>query len=260
MRRSRNEGNSLTIAFIFLCCIMLLLAGGFFLKLFLVLRESHFDGTHQYIVEVDESAQKGALISFVPSNKSIVVLVVGGQTGGNIGKYLQIPTDAKVHMDLPENMSQFVSSMLTKAKDETDITFIDKLRLLLFVNSLKPTDFHEQTITLPVDASVTEKLLPGLFQDNALYAENASVAVVNATGESGVGSEVAHMLAMIGMNVISVTSSNDNSDTTSLVVQQNGSYTQRRLQQLFHVGASVTKTPMISDITLTIGKNSLPQL
>ena len=87
-RSSKKTGNSLRIAFIFLCIIALLIAGGVFLKLFLILRASTFSPSHQYILEVDESNQKGALIAFLPASRSVVTINISGKVGDSgFGEY-----------------------------------------------------------------------------------------------------------------------------------------------------------------------------
>ena len=260
MRRQHSKENSLAIAFIFICSIAPLLIGGLLLKLFLVLRASTFDGVHQYIVEVDESHQKGALVAFNPSNKTVTLLTITGKVDTTFGKYLQVPVDAIVIMSLPQDPSKIVERMIFSGKNEKNITLVDELRLLVFVNSLKQTDFNEQALKLPVDQTVTEKLLPSLFIDNSLYFDNESVAVINATGALGVGSEVAHMLSLIGINVISVTTADQDMPETTLSAVHTDTYTVKRIERLFHTSATSSTSNVISDITLTIGKNSLPEL
>lgn len=261
MRRSSNHsGNSLKIALIFTCCIVLLIAGGFLLKLFLILRASTFDGVHQYIVEIDESHQKGMIVAFNPSSKSVVTLHVNGKVDSTFGKYLELPVDGVINMTIPSSSTKLVSDMLFQSREEKGITIIDKLKLLLFVNSLKKEDFHDSSLSLPVDASVTEKLLPSLFLDNTLYFDNESITVINASGEEGLASAVAHQLSTIGMNVISVITAQEDTATTTLAATNTNTYTVHRIERLFHVDALQEKTGGISDITLTIGKKSISEL
>lgn len=260
MKRSHiQSGNSLSIAVIFLLSIALLVLGGLLLKVFLVLRASTFDGQHQYIVEIDESPTSGEIVAFMPENKSVSVLHVSGRVDKTYGAYLSVPTDALVHMAIVPDINKLIGKMFFDTKREDSMTIIDKLRLLLFVNSLKMQDFHEQSIKLPVDEQVSGKLLPALFLDNALYTENESVVVVNATGESGIGSLVAKELSTIGMNVVSVTTSNDTQDETMLTTSNTNSYTVKRVEKLFHIISS-KKSQTIADMTLTVGKKSLSQL
>lgn len=258
MRQHHQKSNSsLRIAYVFILCIVLLVAGGFLLKLFLVLRASTFDGTHQYILEIDEGNRKGALVSFNPNSSVVTILHVSGGADKSYGRYLGVPVDGSVVMDDIASPSKLVANLLLHASHERGITVIDKLRLLLFVNALKPADFHETAIQLPIDSSVSEKLLPSLFLDNTLYTDNESIAIINATGESGIGSEVARQLTTIGMSVISVTTSlQDQKDTVITAVHTN-TYTVQRIERLFHVDATTSTKQGISDITVTIGKESL---
>lgn len=258
--QSKKKDNSLKIAGVFVSCILLLVVGGFLLKLLLVVRQSHFDSFHQYIVEVDESSTKGMLISFAPNSKSVTFVTVLGKVDSSYGKYLEIPVDGYVHMTIPKNLNQLTQQMLFGGKEEKDITIIDKLRLLFFVNTLKPTDYHEETVQLPIDAETSEKLLPSLFLDSTLYADNESVSVINATGQSGIGTEVAHLLTTIGVNVVSVTTSDEESTQTKLSALHPHTYTVSRIERIFHITSQTDTAHTISDITLVVGKNSLSQL
>ncbi len=258
MRRSPSHHDaSLKIAVIFFICIGLLVFSGILLKLFLVLRASAFDSAHQYIVEVDESKARGEIIAFNPDKKSVVTLFITGSTDHGFGKYLGIPTDATIQMNTMQDTSKLVGTMLFGTKSESGMTIIDKVRLLIFTNSLKPSDFQHASITLPVDATVTEKELPSLFVDTTIYNDNESVTIVNATGESGIGSKLAHMLTTIGVNVISVITSDSVQDGTTISAQQTNSYTINRLQRLFNGQVIHATEPGLSDITLILGKKSI---
>src|SRR5258706_1642207 len=201
MRKAQSKkDNSLAIATVFISCIVLLILGGFLLKLLLIVSQSHFDSFHEYIVEVDESDTKGMLIALAPNTKSVTFLTVLGKVDNSYGKYLDVPVDGYVHMPIPASPSQLVQQMLFAGKSEKGITIIDKLRLLFFVNTLKSSDFHMQQIQLPIDAQISDKLLPSLFLDIAIYADNESVAIVNATGTAGIGTKVAKQLTTIASN------------------------------------------------------------
>lgn len=262
MRHStKKSDSSLRIALVFFMSILLLIAGGFLLKLFLVLRASTFDGVHQYILEVDESKTKGALIAFNPSMNTVTVLHVAGKVDSTFGKYLDVPVDGFAEMSaFPATPSELIARLLLHARDEKGITIIDKLRLLLFVNGLKNSDFKESSLQLPVDSSTTEKLLPSLFLDNTLYSDNESISVINATGEPGLASKIAHELSVIGMNVVSVTTSSKEQDKTSISALRTNTYTVARIEHLFHISATTLNKQGISDITITIGKDSLAEL
>ncbi len=261
MRKSSiQKGSSLAIAAVFIACIVLLIAGGVLLKLFLVLRASGFDGVHQYIVEIDESKTRGEILAFSPSTQSINVLRVKGKVDTTFGAYLKVPVDALVVMPLVKSPLQVIGNMLWHAKDEKGITFIDKIRLFLFANSLKPTDFHETSIKLPIDPVAADTVLPSLFLDNVLYADNETITVVNATGQPGIAADAAKMLTTIGMDVVSITTADATQHTTTIVANTLGSYTVNRLGRIFRVTPIKGHGSVVSDITLTIGKDSLSQL
>ena len=259
MKRSIKSDSSIRIAVIFLLSIVLLIIGGVLLKVFLLLRASTFDGQHQYIVEVDNSPTSGELLAFMPENKSVSILHVNGKVDRSYGVYLAVPVDATVAMESGGSVDKQIGRMFFDTKKESGITIIDKLRLLLFINGLKNQDIHEQTLTLPIDDQTSSKVLPTLFLDNALYNDNASIAIINATGESGIGNLVAKELSVIGVNVVSVTTAGDTQQTTTFTTDNTNSYTLSRVEKLFHTQSS-KKSQTIADMTLTVGKDSLSQL
>lgn len=261
MRRSSlHTGSSLAVAAVFLACIVLLILGGLLLKFFLILRASGFDGVHQYIVSVRQDKSHAEIIAFSPSTQSVEALRITGTANVSDNVYVHIPVDARLTMPLVSNVPNLVGNMLLHAEDEQGITILDKIRLLLFVNSLRPTDIHQTSITIPTDTVAMDRLVSGMFLDNALYADNKTITVVNATGVPGVAADAAKMLSTVGMDVVSVTTADANQNHTSIVVGHVGGYTASRLSHFFGVAPTVGTGSVVSDITLTIGKDSLPQV
>lgn len=258
-RSSRQAGNSLQIAFIFVCTIVLLFIAGMFLKLFLVLRASTFDGQHQYIVEITGNNDTDAFVAFNPLGKSVNMLKVSGKTDEKYSLALGVPVDASISVPIQDDISKMTEDMLFHDTTEKNMTIIDRLRLLLFVNTLNPNNFHISSLQMSADDKTKEKLLSTIFLDQALYGENESIAVVNATGESGLASRIAHMLSVIGMNVVSVTTADVNQDKSTLFATQDNTYTVERISKIFHLDIH-KKTQTISDVTITLGKDSLSQL
>lgn len=254
MRRSAHQEKSLGIAFVFLFCVILLVVGGVFLKLFLLYRVSSFDGNHQFIVAVNQEDASNAILVFNPQGHQATMLTVSGQNFSY--KALDIPIDASVTTLLSSQIVQLTQNMLTKDRRDSNMTILDRLRLFLFINSLKPSDLHYVSVALPIDEATREKIFPGIFTDSTLFADNESVAVVNATGQTGMGTHVAHMLTTIGINVVFVTTGDKIVSASTLISMHPTTYTTQRLGRLFHVGPKISTQQGIADITLTIGKDS----
>ncbi len=257
MRKSSRQqfGQSLSIAVVFICTVVLFLLVGVSVKLTLLFMSSSFDGTHQYILSLNSKSNPSELIVYSPQTKSAsLVTIHGGNAQG-----IDVPVDASANVPYIHSIPKLTQNIFA-ASDKDNMTILDAIRLFLFVNSLNQDSFHYQEITLPLSAVDREKLFSNLFFDNGLYADNESVAVINATGESGIGSKVAHMLTTIGVNVISVTSS-DPQATSILTSSHTQSYTAQRIAKLFRVHPQNTGSAgSLSDSTLTIGKDSLERL
>ena len=261
MRKSSlHSGSSLAIAAVFIVCIFLLILGGLLLKFFLILRASRFDGVHQYIVAIRQDKSHAEIIAFSPSAQSVEALRITGTANVSDNVYVHVPVDARLTMPLVSSVPTLVGNMLMNAKDEQGITVLDKIRLLLFVNSLRPGDIHQTSLTIPADPVATDRLVSGMFLDNSLYADNKTITVVNATGVPGIAADAAKMLTTVGMDVVSVTTADANQNHTTLVVGHVGGYTENRLAHFFGVTPTVGTGSVVSDITLTIGKDSLPQV
>lgn len=256
---SRNSGNSLQIAVVFICSIFLLLFAGLLLKLFLLFSASTFDGSHQYIVMITGNQKEGAFISYNPSAKTASLVTVTGKINGDYASALGVPVDASVSIPISGDLSKMTQHMLFVGKDEKNMTIIDALRLFLFVNTLNANNVHTVAISMPLDDKTRATVLSSVFLDSVLYTDNKSVAIVNATGESGLGSDVAHMLTTIGISVVSVTTADNDQQQSTLVATSDDTYTVRRMSKIFHIPV-MRKQQTISDITLTLGKESISQL
>ncbi len=262
MKRSRHiSGNSLSIALFFVALTILLIVGGILLKLFLLWKTSSFDGVHQYIIEVhNPQLTKGEFLIFSPDIQSITAITVQGRVDATFARYLALPTDATV-VDVPsDNITNLLQGMLFIKKDETTPTELDIIRLLLFADSVNAANFSHQSLMLPIDAKTSEIVLPNLFLDKDLYAENESVTVENATNISGLGNKVAHMLTSIGINVVSVTTANTNENASVLSTMRMHTYTISRMSHLLGLPITASNKQTLSDITLIVGKDLLSRV
>ncbi|HEX7042454.1 MAG TPA: LytR C-terminal domain-containing protein [Patescibacteria group bacterium] len=262
MRKSRKRSiklgeKSLSIAFFFLILVGLLISLSILLKLFLIFRAAKFDGSHQFIAEIQAPGQD-ELLSLDPDTNSATILSSHISTS-NLGIYISVPEN--VVIKVPEKYDTLYSlaqSLLFHPPEGLDLNIVDRVRIFLFVNSIKPTDIYSDTWSqsnLGDDKKIIE-----LFSDHTAYLENLSISIVNSSGESGLGNKLADYLSHIGLNIISVTSGNSILDKSAIVYSGKESYTVRRLDNILGVKSQPTQKPMLSDITLNLGKDIVSDL
>lgn len=259
MKRSRKRNvqigeKSLSIALFFILLVGFLIALSILLKVFLLFKTAKFDGEHQFILELHHDTKK-QLLSFDPDTGSAVIASLNGTTTSTLGNYAGIPVDSIVTTDEGyDSLYTLAQRFLFHPPQNLPLNIVDRVRLFLFVNSIKPTSITEDT--LQMGEGVDDKKLMQLFLDHTAYTENASIAVVNGSGVSGLGNRVAEYLSHIGLDVISVTSASQMQEKSSIVYAGKEGYTVKRLMRIFAIPVQQSNAPMLSDITVIIGKDA----
>lgn len=260
MRRNKKSSiqfgeKSLSIAFFFVLIVILLVGLSVALKAYLLFKSAKFDGEHQFILEVHTPTQK-QLLSFDPDTNSAAILSVKGITPLPFGNYLGIPENAVITLPQPyDSLYSLAQDMLFHPPSHLSLNIIDRIRLFLFVNNIKPTNITEDEWSQSQTEQGNDKKLSQLFLDHTAYTENLSIAIINASDVSGLGNKVAEELSHIGLSVISVTSAQESKDKTTVVYSGKEGYTVHRLVTIFQIPAQLTAAPMVSDITITLGKD-----
>lgn len=252
--KSKRDEQWKMIAFTFFLFAALLLGLGLALKVYLVFSATQFDGTHQFVLSASQNTTQ-EVFAFSPDAHTLTELSLSGVQKPNLS-LLGIPTDASSSQELPTDIHELGHALLFHTPNGTHLTIVDKIRLFLFLNSLKQTDIVEKSFTLPQDSTYLENSLSQLLTDHTMYTQGVSVSVVNGTTTSGLGTNVAHMLSAIGANVVSVTTAPEQQKQTVLVYTGQLSYTAKRIAQLFHAHLVSTSTPGVSDLTLQLGTDS----
>lgn len=260
MKRRGNHSlqfgeKSLSIALFFILLVVFLVGLSIALKGYLLFKGAKFDGEHQFILELHSPSQR-QLLSFAPDTNSAVILSFAGENSLKFGKYAEIPEDGTVSLsETYDSLYSLAQNLLFHPPSHLSLNIIDRIRLFLFVNNLKPTSVSE--IIWKANEKGSDKQLSQLFTDHTAYSENLSIAVVNASGVSGLGSTVGEYLSHIGLSVISVTSTDDVREKTTIVYSGKEGYTTKRLMRVFGVQAHPSTNPLLSDVTVTLGKDAV---
>jgi hypothetical protein len=215
---------------------------------------------------------------------SFVTQTLAMQFGINLTDVIWVP-GKDMTLSSQRLAGAFFSGILLR--NHSTFSLIDRFRLWRFFSSLRPDQFSSIDIAsssvflppaqpttpgqavadptlLQLDPVKLDPLVFQLFSDDALRKENAAVAIVNTTGELRLGTRVARALSNMGVNVISVTSTNDGLATTQLLTADVvGTQTRaaKLIQRLLLLPNANLKTDAArtlefrSDLVLMLGKD-----
>lgn len=254
IKKSSNKPNSLRTLLLFCSVVLLLIVGSLTLKTINVLRVSRYDGEHRFTIVIT-GEKTTQVISLDPKSKKINQLLLPKRIDQNsLVQNLSIPTDAYARVTesiVQEKRAEalFKKLLFDFQKKETNATSIDMVRLWLLAKSISESDVTTKS------ASDTDVSFPGFFIDSTIDNENITISIVNASGISGLGTRLEHVIINTGATVVSVTTS-PTSKRTSSIAYMDDSYTLKKLTQL--LGFSVTKKTEqgIADILITIGEDN----
>lgn len=256
MRRTpARAGNAFGIAVFSLSLIALLIFAALGIKIFLLIRQSSFDGKHQYSIEIKEPTATRFFV-LNPDDHSIRTLLITSQISSpqySVG----VPIDATLTSttDIPI-VSGFGKKLLFQGKAlKTSTTILDTINIFIFLYTTNTTKISSQTLSLTEDPTDIDKTLSQIFIDKTIYQEGESIAVINGTGTAGLGNKVARLFTHVGGNVVSVTTADIPTPISNISFVGNLSYTVTRISHLLHLPLVHLSNAAISDITVTLGAN-----
>lgn len=254
MTKKQHNEKTLRLALFFTIIVGVCIVISLGIKAGLVFARSHFDGQHQFIMQIDQSSQKSDVLIFNPDSRGIAILALSGKDAGmSAQQTIQLPIDATLHAQIPETDDQgFVHSILT-SWEKNDLNFFDKIKLLLFTQTVTNDNITTIQIHLPADNLNFDSTLTNVATDKILYKEGVTIAIVNGSNVAGLGNKIAKLLTHIGANVISVTTADKTQNNSTLIYTGAQSYTLSRLTHIFHLSPILEKRINIAQITLTIG-------
>jgi len=253
-RKKTSEGKSISLAFTFCLIIFVILFLYFGWKVIKVLSLSHFDSKHAYILEVDSPTQKEA-ITFLPDARVINILHVENMTSGSsLSAFLSVPIDAAVQSQetsLPELLKKQIFTL-----GKGGLPLVDAIKLWIYTHSIQQGNITNYALIAPSSQETLDVTVPKVFTDRVFYQEAATIAVINASGISGIGNKFAKYLTNIGGNVIMVNTGDSVQDATMLEYIGDDTYSVQKLERILQIRAKkLDKKNTLADITVTVGKD-----
>lgn len=256
-RKKLKQSKATRIAFAFCGIVITLILLALIGKLGILISESHFDANHQFIVQVKQTGGKSDVVIFAPDAHTIsIITLIGKNAERSAIQTIQVPVDATVgNVPFNEEDNNFISHLLFSSllHDRSTLTSLDALRLLLFSQSVGA--ITRKSIQLPTDTNNIDSTVTPFATDQTMYKQGFTIAIINASGVSGVGNTIAKLLTHIGGDVISVTTAQIDNPDSKLVYAGKMSYSVTRLSGIFAIPSIQTSNPSIADITITIGED-----
>ncbi len=260
----KKNQQSLRLALFF--CLVVFFAVGISLtaKFVSLLKQSSYDSSHRYTVYIEKTPLVGKVISVDPVNKTVSEIQISSKTLlSSPSTLLGIPTDVKITLegntDTSEKSgdSEFFSLLTKRYKKDNPFTLIDTIRLGIFLKSVKKDSVEKSEIMIPISMENADSLLENVLTDQSIVKEDKTVAIVNASGISGIGKRAERILLSMGATVISVTTATQDKAGSYVSYAQNPpSYTAEKIGKIFRLSLKEGKETPTADITLVIGKDS----
>ena len=258
-----NPGKSLKTFFLFASIVGLLIILSLLGKLWLVLAQSKYDSAHNFTVVVSQGNKIEQIFGFNPSSQSLSILKVNGQNvaPSTAAKVLAVPSDGQISLSSDLAGEGKVADVMSGAlfsypSIKTNLTLLDIGRLFFMAKSVSATNMKEKEIVLPVTDTQIDKVVKGLFTDDALVGEKVSVQIINASDVSGMGKRVERVLSNIGVNVVSVITSRKPEKLSRIEYMGEKSYTLEKISKLFKLPVNKTEKETIANIVIIIGRDT----
>ena len=255
-----TENKSLKTFYLYLFAVILLIAAALFIKGIIIVKDSKFDASHDFALAVTENNDVKEIIAFHPQVPSITVLsikdnkipyfVLAKDYGIATDGYIQIANSSDINTDATAFMW---SSFLHTDSWQTNLTILDKIRLLLFSKNVTTNNKTVEKISLANQNSTIQTTITNALTDQDIADENISVQIINATDITGFGQRLANVLTTMGANVVEVSTSQNIQKQTTIQYYGDESYTLDRLENLVGVTGTKIETQQIANIIITLG-------
>lgn len=255
MNRKVAKGN-LRTAYVFFFFVGALIILSLFLRIAFLFKDSKFDGSSHFSLEVQNRTNKKIqIISFSPLNSTIAILILTNLDP----KALEIPVDAKIDSGLTfksENITPSLFRMFFDFKDQKQVNSIDILRMLLFSATVKNGSATETAIS--DQTTNISSVVSTFFIDTQIANSNLNIEVINSTSVSGLGNRLANYISNMGGNVILVATGDQKKE--SEIDYSKDSYTVEKLSTMLNLKKIKVQKKSLPDVTIIIGDDSLDNL
>lgn len=262
-KREEKEGSGLKMLIFYGILVFFLVAVSFAIRIFSLVKESKFDGTHRFTILIAEESRVFGLISFEPMTSSLSLLTFSSNSNlsfSNFNSRLGIVPDGyikkKNNLVLKDSVPSIIQSFLFRPNSiSTNINLYDLSRLYLYAKRVPESSMVIEEASVSSDLKEFNKTVVPLLVDNIISSENISIEVINAAGKSGLGGRLERVISNLGGNVISVKTAMTTESFSKIQYTGVETYTLRKLVRLLPMKRELLKKESIAKITIIIGED-----
>ncbi|HSW47586.1 MAG TPA: LytR C-terminal domain-containing protein [Candidatus Saccharimonadales bacterium] len=230
------------------------------IKAFFVIRQSRFDGKNINIAITQKNRVTG-ILGIDSENNSLSLLKIRKEnlSVDSIGRDLGIIIDARINTDSDiSNQSAgsiFAKALFKKDSISTNLTFFDLSKLILYTKNTSIKNYRADDIIDKIDGSNSDKIIADLFKNEIISSENVSIAIVNATDQSGLGKRLERCLTNIGANVVDVSTPHSKEALSRIEYSGENTYTLNKLKKILKFPVIKNGGGKVASIVIVIGQN-----
>lgn len=241
MRKSGHSDNkSLKMFFFYSSIVLFFVIISLLIKLSFIIKDSRFDGKHQFILTISKNNKLQEVVKFNPRKSTISVLQIGD---GDLKIIPDAKVDASFDLPLGADTNQTFRSIAFKYNSiKTNLTIFDVSKLIILS--------YKDPVQL-----VNKNSMDNFFNDELISTENISIQIINAGNSAGMGKKLGDFLGNIGFNVISITTSRNQEESSRIQYFDDKTYTFKKLEKLLGFKKEEVKNKSIADITIIIGRD-----
>jgi hypothetical protein len=228
-------------------------------RIVLLLKNSKFDGQSSVIVALEQSdGKKDVIYTFDPTGETVsVTTVIGSLTIQQLRQQLGIPIDISLSNRTVSDHTfplELTAYSLYNPQEATEMTLIDAVRLWWLFRSTPDTRINRKTVSVRGEEQRNDEL-GSQFIDTKLENDKKTIAIVNATSVSGLGSRLERVLGHVGASVISITTAHQTIQQSKISYYGEKSYTVDRLSRILSYPTEQRSGSNVSDIIIEIGQD-----
>ncbi len=256
-----HESKSIKTFFIYASIVVGVIVLSLVIKSYFLIKQSRFSKDNQFILSIEHKNRVEELALFNPSEDAVTLFRLQGTAvdASSLEKELGILPDAFINSSSELPLSDMRDTIRTTALQyhslKTNMTIFDVIGLFFDLQKTAITNQKEQDLIVNSDIDKNDRMIKNFFTDEKIFSENVSIQIVNASGVPGVANRLERALANLGCNVVSISSSHTNEQSSSIQYFGSETYTLQKLQRILGFPIVKTEKRSIATIVITVGRD-----
>jgi len=265
MKKTAHQGNkSLKTVYLYFIIVFIIIFFALILKVIAIYQQSIYDPAHLFVLAVTQQKSVKEIIAFHPETPSLSILLIQDPhiNYKNLAKDYGFVTDGYIEtqQQINENTdptSVLWASVMHTVSWQSNLTILDKIRLMLFVKNVSINNKNVEKISLINQTPDLNTTIATALNDQNISSENVTIQIINAANVSGLGQRLGRVLTNMGANVVDVSTSQKIQKKSTIAYFGNETYTVDRLQKFLGIPATKFTKQTIADIIIIIGTDKI---